>query len=219
MKITVKLLILLALTACSCSDRKDAACRNSVFYGYVNICLPEIKGMTECLSHENVKRIVQPYLASGPVLGYYLNSETYAQIDSPEMIAYDTYFMLYGEYQHENYPAAVSDLESKTAGLEKSLFDKDGFEQIEKNMGTVKAEKPVLLEKYSPHPNVRTMIVLMKYKNGEGTETSVVSAANVILVKQRLLNLAYYVAYSGGKSIDDLKQKNESVVDAFLKAN
>jgi hypothetical protein len=217
MKTIIGLLALLALAGCS-GNRGDV-CKNSVFYGYVNICLPEIKGMTECLPHENVKKIVQPYLASGPVLGYYLNNETYRKIDSLGMIAYDTYFMLYGEYRHENYQASVNDLEQKTAGLEKSLFDKEGFEQIEKNMGTVKAEKPVLLEKYSPHPNVRTMIVLMKYKSDEGTETSVVSAANVILVKQRLLNLAYYAAYGGGKSIDDLKQKNETVVDAFLKIN
>jgi hypothetical protein len=219
MKKIIKLLALLVLTGCSGSGNKGAVCKNSVFYGYVNICLPEIKGMTECLAHENVKSIIQPYLASGPVLGYYLNNETWKKVDSLNLITYDTYFMLYGEYQHENYPAAMNDLELKTAGLEKSLFDKEGFEQIEKNMGAVKAEKPVLLEKYSPHPNVRTMIVLMKYKDDGGTETNVVSAANVILVKQRLLNLAYYVAYSGGKSIDNLKQKNETAVNAFLNAN
>ncbi|MDR1408100.1 MAG: hypothetical protein LBJ23_08665 [Tannerella sp.] len=219
MKKIIGLLALLVLTGCSGTGNKGTVCKNSVFYGYVNICLPEIRGMQECLAHENVKQIVQPYLISGPVLGYYLNNETYGKIDSLGLITYDTYFMLYGEYQYENYQAAVNDLETKTAGLEKSLFDREGFEQIEKNMGAVKAEKPVLLEKYSPYPNVRTMIVLMKYKSDEGTETSVVSAANVILVKQRLLNLAYYVAYSGGKSIDDLKQKNETVVSTFLKAN
>ncbi|MDR1331825.1 MAG: hypothetical protein LBK07_06945 [Tannerella sp.] len=219
MKKIIVFLIATVLAGCAGSGNKGVDCKNSAYYGYVNICLPEIKGMTECLAHENVTRIIQPYLASGPVLGYYLNNETYGKVDSLGLITYDTYFMLYGEYQHENYPAAINDLETKTAGLEKSLFDQEGFEQIEKNMGAVKAEKPVLLEKYSPHPNVRTMIVLMKYKSDGGEETSVVSAANVILVKQRLLNLAYYVAYSGVKSIDDLKQKNETVINAFLEAN
>ncbi|MDR2120373.1 MAG: hypothetical protein LBP64_05810 [Tannerella sp.] len=219
MKTVIRLVALLALTCCTGSGHRGGGCENSVFYGYVNICLPEIKGMKECLAHENVKKIVQPYLAVGPVLGYYLNDDTYGKIDSLGTITYDTYFMLYGEYRHENYQASVDDLEQKTAGLEKSLFDREGFAQIEKNMGAVKAEKPVLLEKYSPHPNVRTMIVIMKYKSDDGTETSVVSAANVILIKQRLLNLAYYVAYSGGKSIDDLKMKNEAVVDIFMKLN
>jgi hypothetical protein len=207
------------LALAGCGGRQATKCSNTVFYGYVSICLPKVKGMNECMSHESVQRIVQPYLASGPVLGYYLNNETYKKVDSLGMITYDTYFMVYGEYQYENYAATDNDLEIKTAGLEKSLFDKEGFARIEENMGSVKAEKPVLLEKYSPRPNVRTMLILMKYYDDTGVETSVVSAANVILVKQRLLNLAYYVAYSGGKSIDDLKQKNETVVNAFLDAN
>jgi len=216
MKKIVGLWILLACIGCTGNKSTD---NNSVYYGYVNICLPEIKGMTECHTNENVRNITQPYLASGPVLGYYLNDETYMKIDSLGRITYDTYFMLYGEYQYENYQASVNDLELKTAGLETTLFDKDQFAQLEKNMGTVKAEKPVLLEKYSPRPNVNTLIILMKYYDGTGTETNVISAANVILVKQRLLNLAYYIAYSGSKSIDELKQKNEVAINAFMDAN
>ena len=52
--------------------------------------------------------------------------------------------------------------------------------------------QPAIIEKYSPCPNVLTMIVLMKYQQKNSRESTVISAANCILVKKRLLNMAYY---------------------------
>jgi hypothetical protein len=220
MKRIAVLFMIVMLTGCS--GKVNKPCSNSALYGYVNICLPEIKGMTECRTNANVQLIVAQYLATGPVLGYYLNNETYKQIDKLSEITFDNYFMIYGDYLRENYNAVASDLEVIEKSLEQTLFVGENFEQIssrmEKSYGTVTAGQPTLLEKYIPQPNVRTLIILMKYKN-ESSETNIISAINFILVKNRVLNLAYYVTYDGGKSIDVLKEKNNDVVAKLMRIN
>lgn len=217
----IGLLGLLLLIGCSGTGGKNEGCKKSNLYGYVSICLPEIKGMVECSENPNIQRIIEPYLNSGPVLGYYLNKETYNQIDKLGEITYQDYFMLYGDYLRENFPARPEHLDFMQNDLEVSLFG-ENFEQISRTVedtyGTVSAEKPALLEKYSPYPNVRTMVILMKYKNGD-IETSVVSVVDCILVKNRLLTLAYYLAYDGGKSIDAAKEKNNDFVKKLMAAN
>lgn len=220
MKRLVVFLTLVLLTGCSNQENKSN--NNSALFGYVNIALPKIKGMTECRDHPNVQRIIQNYLETGPVLGYYLNDNTYKQIDKLGEISYDNYFMIYGDYQRENSRAVESDLEIVERSLQQTLFEGDIFDQISTRIdeayGTVTAGKPALIEKYSPQPNVRTMLMLMKYKNETG-ETSVVSAIDFILVKNRIVNLAYYMTYSGGKSIDLLKEKNNEAVKKLMEIN
>jgi len=216
----VVLLCFMLLAGCSTKDTKSES--NAALYGYVNIRLPRIKGMIECSAHPSVQQITRNYLETGPVLGYYLNNDTYKQIDQLSEITYDNYFMIYGDYQRENYRAVESDLELLENNLQQTLFEGENFEQIstriDETYGTISAGKPVLLEKYSPQPNVRTMLMLMKYKNNAG-ETSVVSAINFILVKNRIVNLAYYMTYNGGKSIDLLKEKNNEAVKKLMEIN
>jgi len=217
-----RIIVLFALlSVIGCTGGKKEGCKNSTLYGYVSICLPEINGMVECSGHPNIQRIIEPYLNSGPVLGYYLNDETYKQIDNLGGITFQDYFMLYGDYLRENFPARPEHLDFMQQDLEKSLLG-ENFEQIsqtvEDTYGTITADKPTLLEKYSFHPNVRTMVVLMKYKNGD-TETSVVSVVDCLLVKNRLMTLAYYLAYDGGKSIDAAKEKNKIFVEKLMAAN
>lgn len=210
------------LTGCSGAGRKNTGCTNSALYGYVNICLPEVEGMKECRTHGGVQQVIQSYLASGPVLGYYLNEETYKQVDRLKEISYEDYFLMYGEYQMENYFAREEDLIQAEKGLEQTLFEENNFERIstriEEFYQTMTVGRPALLEKYTPGPNARAMVVLMKYRNGEN-ETSVVSVVNFLLLKNRLMNVAYYVAYDGGKSIDRAKEKNTAFIDRLNGAN
>jgi len=205
------------------SCREKGSCDNSALYGYVNICLPKVKGMTECRDHPIVQQITQQYRSSGPMLGYYLNNEMYQNIYlyKPGETAIGEYFMIYGDYLRENYHAVENDLEMMQQSLEQLLFDGSNYEQIISRadaIGTVTPGRPALLEKYSPQPNVLTMIVLIKYRN-ETDETTVVSAVNCILIKKRLITLAYYITYSGGSSIDIIKKKNNDVVKRLIEIN
>ena len=206
------------------SCRDHGACDNSALYGYVNICLPKMKGMTECNAHPIVQQITQQYRATGPVLGYYLTNGMYRNIYlyKPGETAIDEYFMIYGDYLRENYNASGNDLNLMQQSLEQTLFEGTNFEQISSKVedayGNVTPGRPVLLEKYSPQPNVQTMIVLIKYKNETG-EATVVSAVNCILIKKRLITMAYYITYRGGASIDILKKKNNDAVKRLITVN
>ena len=218
-KVGVFLTVILLI---GCSNKDNTSISNSALYGYVNINLPKINGMVECSEHPNVQQITNHYLDNGPVLGYYLNTETYKQIEKLGEINFDNYFMIYGDYQRENYRALQSDLEILENSLQQTLFEGDNFEQISTRIdevyGTITAGKPALLEKYSAQPNARTMLMLMKYRNETG-ETSVISAINFILVKNRIVNMAFYMAYDGGKSIDILKERNNDVIDKLMNVN
>ena len=220
-----KLVVFFALfVLISCSSKESSPGDNYALYGYVNIRLPRIKGMTECSAHPKIQLLTQQYLSTGPVLAYYLNDETHKQIDQmiPGQTTYNDYFMIYGDYLRENYHATPNDLELMQQNLEKTLFEGANFEQIssriEEAYGAVSPGRPVLLEKYSPQNNVLSMIVLIKYQN-ETSETTVVSAVDCILIKKRLITLAYYIAYNGGASIELIKQKNDEAVRILMAAN
>jgi hypothetical protein len=180
--------------------------------------------MTECGSHPSIRLITQQYLSSGPVLGYYLNNETYKRIAQlvPGETSYNDYFMIYGDYLRENYQATGNDLGLMQQNLEQTLFEGTKFDQVSSMLedvsGSVTPGKPALIEKYSPQDNVLTMIVLIKYRNETG-ETTVVSAVNCILIKKRLVTLAYYLAYNGGSSIDMIQKKNNEAVKRLMEAN
>ena len=106
--------------------------------------------------------------------------------------------------------------------LEQSLVGTNWQElgrQVEDVYNTLMIGQPAIIEKYSPCPNVLTMIVLMKYRQENGQESTVISAANCILVKKRLLNMAYYMAYDGGKTIDLLKERNDAAVQKLMQLN
>ena len=211
----------LLLGSCTRTADKGSA-DTSELYGYVNIRLPHIEGMNECHTHPAVMAFTERYRQSGPILGYYLDDATYPRVDSLGQITFDNYFMIYGDYNRENYEAGATDLPLMQEQLERSLVGTNWQElgrRTEEVYNTLMVGQPAILQKYSPQPDVLTMIILMKYRQENGAESTVVSAANCILVKKRLLNMAYYMAYQNASTIDALKQRNDAAVKAFMAAN
>ncbi len=215
------LAVLLLLGSCQHSADKGAD-QPSELYGYVNIRLPHIDGMNECHRHPAVMAFTERYRQSGPILGYYLDDATYPRVDSLGRISFDNYFMIYGDYNRENYDAGADDLPLMQEQLERSLVGTNWQEigrRTEEAYNTLMLGQPAIIEKYSPQPGVLTMIILMKYSREDGAESTVVSAANCILLKKRLLNMAYYMAYQNTSTIDALKQRNNAAVSALMAAN
>ena len=211
----------LLLGSCTRTADKGSA-DTSELYGYVNIRLPHIEGMNECHTHPAVMAFTERYRQSGPILGYYLDDATYPRVDSLGRITFDNYFMIYGDYNRENYEAGATDLPLMQEQLERSLVGTNWQElgrRTEEVYNTLMVGQPAILQKYSPQEGVLTMIILMKYRQENGVESTVVSAANCILVKKRLLNMAYYMAYQNASTIDALKQRNDAAVKAFMAAN
>ena len=142
--------------------------------------------------------------------------------DSLGQITFDNYFMIYGDYNRENYDATPADLPLMQEQLERSLVGTNWQEQgrrTEDAYNTLMVGQPAILQKYSPQEGVLTMIILMKYRQENGAESTVVSAANCLLIKKRLLSMAYYMAYQNASTIDALKQRNDAAVKAVMAAN
>ena len=215
------LAVLLLLGSCQHSADKGAD-QPSELYGYVNIHLPQIEGMNECHNHPRVKTFTERYRQSGPILGYYLDDATFPRIDSLGQITFDNYFMIYGDYNRENYDATPADLPLMQEQLERSLVGTNWQEQgrrTEDAYNTLMIGQPAILQKYSPQEGVLTMIILMKYQQEGGAESTVASAANCILLKKRLLSMAYYMAYQNANTTLTLKQRNDAAVKALMAAN
>ena len=185
----------LLVVGCNRTADKGGA-DGSELYGYVNIRLPHIEGMHECHTHPRVDGLGQ--------------------------ITFDNYFMIYGDYNRENYDATPADLPLMQEQLERSLVGTNWQEQgrrTEDAYNTLMVGQPAILQKYSPQEGVLTMIILMKYRQENGAESTVVSAANCLLIKKRLLSMAYYMAYQNASTIDALKQRNDAAVKAVMAAN
>ena len=219
--ITLSFIMALLLSSCHRTAEKTPD-GGSELYGYVNIHLPQIEGMNECHNHPRVKAFTERYRQSGPILGYYLDDATFPRIDSLGQITFDNYFMIYGDYNRENYDAEDTDLPLMQEQLERSLVGTDwqalGHNTDDVN-NTLMVGRPAIIEKYSPQPGVLTMIILMKYQQEGGAESTVASAANCILLKKRLLSMAYYMAYQNANTILTLKHRNDAAVKALMAAN
>ena len=118
----------LLLGSCTRTADKGSA-DTSELYGYVNIRLPHIEGMHECHTHPAVMAFTERYRQSGPILGYYLDDATYPRVDSLGQITFDNYFMIYGDYNRENYDATPADLPLMQEQLERSLVGTNWQEQ------------------------------------------------------------------------------------------
>ena len=219
--ITLSFIATLLLSSCHRTAEKTPD-GGSELYGYVNIHLPQVEGMNECHNHPRVKAFTERYRQSGPILGYYLDDATFPRIDSLGQITFDNYFMIYGDYNRENYDAQATDLPLMQEQLERSLVGTD-WQTLGRNTddvnNTLMVDRPTIIEKYSPQPGVLTMIILMKYQQEGGAESTVASAANCILLKKRLLSMAYYMAYQNANTILTLKQRNDAAVKALMAAN
>lgn len=219
--ITLSFIMALLLSSCHRTAEKTPD-GGSELYGYVNIHLPQVEGMNECHNHPRVKAFTERYRQSGPILGYYLDDATFPRIDSLGQITFDNYFMIYGDYNRENYDAEDTDLPLMQEQLERSLVGTDWQalgRSTEDINNTLMVGRPAIIEKYSPQPGVLTMIILMKYQQEGGAESTVASAANCILLKKRLLSMAYYMAYQNANTILTLKQRNDAAVKALMAAN
>lgn len=230
-----KILLLLTsvlILGCSKIDRQDndddnlksntSNCNHAVTFGDIDICLPDIDGMTECYDLTKVKILTDKYEYVGnTVLAFYLNNETFKKVDILDQLVYDDYIKIYAAKSLKNKRISQSDLD-KMADLFETGFLKENWEELKskilKGHSNISLGRPVLLESYSPHKNIKTSVIIAKYEMN-GYENVMVCTANIILIKNRMINLAYYRKYEDEASIKQTRAKNDYIVLLFLDEN
>jgi len=225
MKKLIGLILLLSLIGCISFDSgKSSAidCDNKTNLGSVTICLPEIDGMNECYSRPNVKTMVdllEPDASS--VLAFYVNGVTYNQIDKINQVSFDDYFKISIAKNLMDKKADISRLDQLSKLLESNFLKKNWNKvknNVENNFKSLSVGQPVIIETYSPHSNVESFIMLLKYQT-KTSEYVMVMSMNMVLVKERLIYLIYYKEYKGLESIKEAKAKNDFVVLRLVNDN
>ncbi len=212
------LLIFISFTGCLQNNGKSAQkdnkkpCNNSVQFGDIDVCLPEVAGVKECHRDSLMKnKIAMIEMANTEVIGLYLNNRTYKQIEQIDQITYDDYFSVYISKSRKNIKAGKAELD-ETYGYAVSSFSNENWDKVndmikEKTAGLT-IDKPVLIQSYSPNDKIRTALLMIQVNDLEEVHYMVVTM-NLMLVKERIIFVAYYRNYDGKESIKKCKSVND----------
>lgn len=233
MKKIIGLLIIIIFFGCSEPSQQNRSnvqptntsvvCEKSVRFGNVDICLPIIDGMTECYSIPIVKATADKFeYKANSILAFYLNNDTYKQVEKLNEINYDDYFKISVTNSQEGLKFGQSKLNKYASMFEKGYVKKN-WSDLKKELDVslddyMSVDKPILLESYAPDSNARTFVFLMKYIVGN-YEYVIVMTMNIVLIKESIISIIYYKNYNGEQSIKKAKAKNDYIVLKLIDEN
>lgn len=204
------------------SSKEDNNCNHSRFYGEIEICLPEIDGMTETYSHSKVKQRADLFsYDNNTILGLYLNKDDIAKLDDFDRAELDDYFKVYALKKLEGIEIGKSEfaqLEEYTKG---TFIQKDWDKIRDKVLdGTSELSigQPVEIETYKPNENIFTTLLIAKMIYGTEERVSAFTISMVRL-KNTLVYYAYYRNYTGPKTIDQVRAKSDLFGYKLLEKN
>ncbi|HQF29728.1 MAG TPA: hypothetical protein PLD36_14015 [Bacteroidia bacterium] len=204
------------------TGKSNIHCERKTNFGEAELCLPSINGMKECYENEVVKAFAdQTEYETNKVLGYYLMDSTYKAIVAGSEFEMGDYFKIYGTTKLADYKAGPKELDMINDVVEKTL-EPVNFAEIKKKMDaqldSIDVGAPMLLEKYSKNKNSKSFVLLVKYSTEESSYMMVMSL-NMLLIKDRIVNLAYYREYHDEADITAMKASSDVVVKRVLDEN
>ena len=228
---TISILSIIAIMSCGKTGPQNQSdhtgeilkeCVKEVSFGDIDFCLPEIEGMTECYSSPKVKVRADAFNYEGnSILGYYLNNETYQQMENLDSISYDDYAQVYVTNNLKGIKVGQAEL-AQMANTMGSDFIQENWSDMQKKLehsyDDLSIGTPVLVESYSPHTKVKSFVMLSKIKTNR-EEAVMLMTLNIIEMKERLIWLAYYKFYDGEESIKEAKSKNDYIINRLMKVN
>jgi hypothetical protein len=219
-----KFLIIIAISLLSNSSyTQNNKCARVTNFGETEICLPKIEGFQECYLEPAVNSLAnRTEVSSNMVLGYYLDDNTYKKKDSLEQIEFDNYFKIYGTKQIKDVKADSEILKQIEIMLSQNFISKNWDEmkkEIDDNGLNIEIDKPTIINSYNLGDESFTYILLAKY-SFEGTKPYVMALSmNGLLLKDKLVWMAYYLNYEGEETIPELEKKSNLLISQILNAN
>lgn len=197
-------------------------CSRIVSVGNASICLPKIDGLIECYQNPIVKEMADHYeFRNNKVYGFYLSEEVYSMVDYLGTFPIDDYLKIYAPKSIENLIANIAEL-NKLSEVLKSGFIETNWQNISKDIDEItsyiKVDQPVMIDKYSVSDYAHTIVLLSKVRSAE-IEKVMCMTLNAILVKNRIIFLAYYKDYFDESSVRLTKSKNDYIVLRLIQAN
>lgn len=220
-KITL-FLVICQVCSITIHAQMDSCARNTEF-GSKSICLPLLKGYQECYMTSPVKEMADgTEVPQNTVLGFYLNQETYDRKDSLGNFAFDDYLKVYGTKAISSVDAGQVLLNEIRALLANNFISKN-WDTMKKEIDQldlqVEVGVPIIVKNYSLNDSSFTFVLLANYTAaGEAPDTRAMTI-NGLLLKDRLVWVAYYLNYVDENTITELEQKTNLLVNQFLLQN
>ena len=196
-------------------------CTNEINFGNTPICLPELKGLVEAYSHPKVKLRVDKFEDSNTTLGYYIDDETYKDVENFESVSYDNYYKVYASTEAMDTNIGRSEMKQISEIMTTGLIDKtmDNLNESDSfSAREIKITQPVLVEKYALNSNSATIVLFMRISNSEIDQIKAITMTTCI-INERLIFIAHYLDYKDEKTLKLLKANTKTFMDAFFEAN
>ncbi|MCG8326259.1 MAG: hypothetical protein MI974_01180 [Chitinophagales bacterium] len=198
-------------------------CQRSAKFGDVLICLPIIEGYEECYLNAKVKQIADATeISTNSVIGFYLDTIIYDNKDSIGLIEFDNYFKVYGSNQSKYHKANKESLLGIHELLTNNFIVKNWEEvgnEIDKLGLDVEVGLPVIIDSYGLNENSYTYVMLVKYELEGGESFMMAMTVNILLIKERLIWMAYYLDYEGELTIRRLIKQSDKILNGLFANN
>ena len=203
-------------------SKEHTDCKKSIILGGKEICLPEIDGMKECYEVPIVKSLADKNeYSANSVLAFYLNNSTFEKVDQLGDFSFDDYFKIYAMTKLKTVDVSKAQF-TQFANEMTSNFIRKNWDELKRKIDNQDFEfsvgQPVLIDDYSPHDQANTYVMLLKLSDDEN-EKILACTMNMILLKERLIFLAYYKNYENPESIKTAKSKNDFIVHRLISEN
>ena len=90
--------------------------------------------------------------------------------------------------------------------------------KLQKDYKFLPAGIPYFIDQYSPHPDVRSFVILYRYQE-EDIDIVLMGVMNMLLIKKRLVGLTYYKAFTGPETLSRTRTKNDAIVAKVMAVN
>ncbi len=199
-------------------------CARETTFGTTMLCLPVIDGLNEAYLDPNVKYLADATeVAMNSVLGYYLNDYAYGKRESLGEINIDDYCKIYGTNEIAAIDVDKPMLNEMSTIIGANFIQKNWEEIIGETLSdelNIEIGVPTMIENFNVNDQSFTYVMLTKYSTPDEADSyTLAMTINGMLVKQRLVWMAYYLSYENEETFVLLKEKNKKVIDAFLEAN
>jgi hypothetical protein len=205
------------------ADEITTACIKAAQFGDLELCLPALEGMEECMAHPLMDSLLRILLQPPQIaFAYYLNAADFAMIDSLQGQASGDYAIVYSSQEAAGLPFAQKDLElmyeALQAGMVTESWDRVK-EKLKQQRDDISFGGLHLLEQYAPTPE--SMANVMVTPTLTATSNDIMAMIiSTMRIHERMICLGYYTTlYDAEADLEKHKAKNTRLVKAILEAN
>jgi|GEM_PF-1701664 len=216
------LLAAIILLSISHTAYTQSECTRMTHYGSIELCLPSIEGMKECYLRPNVKALADHFEDDrNLVLAYYVNDSTFLQADRLAEIKYDDYFKIYANKGLGDVTIEAKDLQSVYSEMSASLTIDNWQslkEGIEEKLDDLQVGVPQLIEEFKVSDKSKSMTLIINYII-EGEMNPVAMSISILVIKERLLFVAYYLGFKDEETFELIKLKSKQIIERIEAMN